>query len=220
MGFFIRTCILCLSAILLFLHQGTGLAASDFSRLFGYRAVAQRDLNQLPQWISAVRRHIKEDVSDGTCREGLFKRCRLERWLKFIDSIRSLPPKAQIEAVNRYANRNPYVLDMDNYDMEDYWAIVKEFVNNGGDCEDYAITKFFSLEWLGFAQGDMRIVILQDTNLRVPHAVMAVRLGGELLIMDNQTDAVISHEQIAHYVPLYSLNEKGWWLHMPSRMRQ
>ncbi len=215
-----KTCtiiILCLIGlnIYFFSFPRDCIASSPFAHLFGYRAVKQTDLRYLTQWTSALKRHAKQDVPNNVCKDGFFKRCQMKRWFKFINSVRHLPRRVQIREVNRYANRNPYVLDIVNYGVEDYWAIVKEFLRNGGDCEDYAITKYFSLEWLGFPMKDIRIVVLQDTNLRTPHAVMAVRMGNDILIMDNQTDDVVSHRKIAHYIPLYSLNKRHWWLHLP-----
>lgn len=99
--------------------------------------------------------------------------------------------------------------------MEDYWAIIKEFLQNNGDCEDYAITKFYSLRKLGFDNDQLRIVILQDTNLNVAHAVLAVFSADDIVILDNQVTPILSHNDIKHYTPLYSINEKGWWLHLP-----
>jgi len=157
-------------------------------------------------------------VPDGDCHEHLFNRCHLKNWYKFLDSIKDLPRRQQLEKVNRYANHKHYVLDLANYGMEDYWAIVKEFLSNGGDCEDYAITKFFSLRWLGFKNQDLRIVILQDANLRIPHAILAVFCQESVLIMDNQTQEVVPQGSIAHYIPLYSVNEQEWWLHLPPGM--
>ncbi len=190
-------------------------AASDFERMFGFKEVRQPDFRPIPQWPDVMMRHSRDDRPQRGCRESFFHKCCIKSWLRFVNSIKDRPRREQIEAVNRFGNRNPYVLDMVNYGQEDYWAIIREFLSNGGDCEDYAITKFFSLKWLGFPMDDIRIVILQDTNLRTPHAVMAVHLGDDILIMDNQTNRVISHKKIAHYVPLYSLNTKGWWLHLP-----
>lgn len=183
--------------------------------LFNYKEVHQPDMEYVPQWLSVLERHITDDVPDGNCTEGFFNRCHLMEWFSFLESIKSLPPQKQIAAVNLYANKKSYVLDITNYGLEDYWAIAKEFLDNGGDCEDYAITKFFSLRWLGFKPDMFRIVILQDTNLRIPHAVLAVNFNNDTLIMDNQSQEVLSHEKIVHYVPLFSVDEKNWWLHLP-----
>lgn len=191
------------------------LALPD-SGLFGFSQVQQNNLENLSQWLSVLERHITEDVPEGACTDSFFNRCHLKRWYGFLDSIRGLPVDEQIRAVNRYANKKRYVLDIDNYGKEDYWAVAREFFYNGGDCEDYAITKFFSLRWLNIPISDIRIVILQDTNLRISHAVLAVWTANDVLILDNQSQEVLSHSRIAHYIPLYSVNEEKWWLHLPS----
>lgn len=185
------------------------------AELFGSQQVQQNNLDNLTQWLSVLERHITEDVPEGACSDSIFNRCHLKRWVAFLGSIRDLPPQKQIDAVNDYANKKRYVLDLDNYGKEDYWAVVREFFYNGGDCEDYAITKFFSLRWLAIPVNDMRVVILQDTNLRISHAILAVWTNDDVLILDNQSQEVLSHRRIAHYIPLYSVNERHWWLHLP-----
>ena len=186
------------------------------AQLFGYRESPQVDMaTYVPHWLRVMERDIIEDVPEGNCTDSFFNRCHLKNWNAFLAKIRGLSPRQQIEAVNQYANEKDYVLDLDNYGMEDYWAIVKEFFYNGGDCEDYAITKFFSLRRLGFRDSDLRIVVLQDTNLRIPHAVLAVSYGGQVLILDNQSSEVLSQRQIFHYVPLFSVNEEGWVMYLP-----
>jgi predicted transglutaminase-like cysteine proteinase len=190
-------------------------ASTDFANLFGYTAEPQQSLDYLPQWLSVLERHVTQDVPEGNCSDTFFNRCHLKNWINFLETIKTKPLLEQINAVNLYANKKNYILDMANYGREDYWAIAREFLYNSGDCEDYAITKFFSLRWLGFDMDNLRIVILQDANLRIAHAVLAVSYNNDILILDNQTQRVVSHKTIAHYLPLYSVNEKKWWLHLP-----
>ncbi|NOR42922.1 MAG: hypothetical protein GQ572_06255 [Gammaproteobacteria bacterium] len=121
----------------------------------------------------------------------------------------------QIKLVNKYANQKEYILDIENYGIADYWATPKEFLLNSGDCEDYAIIKMLSMKWLGYDINAMRVVVVQDTNLRVAHAVMAIKNNNDIFILDNQIEEVISHADIFHYVPVYSLNEDNWWMHVP-----
>jgi len=209
--------IFCIALLLCcIVSPGTALGGTPFSRLFGYTERPQTDLTLLPQWLSVLERHLTEDLPAGSCSEKRFNTCHLEKWRDFLDSIRAKTRVEQIREVNRYANRKKYILDIDNYGVDDYWAIVREFFSNGGDCEDYAITKFFSLRWLGYDDSALRLVILQDTNLRIAHAVLAVAANRDILILDNQTGRVVSHRAIAHYQPLYSVNEKQWWLHLPT----
>lgn len=183
--------------------------------LFGSDQAQQTDIRVFSQWIQVLERHLREDVVDGDCTEPKLNRCHLAQWLAFLASIKSLPRDEQLQRVNRYANNKRYILDMDNYGVEDYWAIPREFLFTGGDCEDYAITKLFSLRWLDYPLDDLRIVVLQDTNLRIPHAVLAVARGSDIAILDNQTGEVLSHHDIVHYRPVYSINEAHWWIHLP-----
>jgi predicted transglutaminase-like cysteine proteinase len=169
-------------------------AATAFNDgLFGYSESVQPDSGAFAQWTQVLER----------------------RLLAFLDTLRARPPGEQIAAVNRYANRKRYVLDLDNYGVEDYWAIPREFLYNNGDCEDYAITKLFSLRWLGFGTDRLRIVVLQDTNLRIPHAVLAVDTRNDIVILDNQIQEVVSQHDIVHYSPVYAINEQHWWLYLP-----
>lgn len=184
--------------------------------LFGYQETPQTDIRLFKQWLDVLERHIRLDVAEGDCTETRFNQCHLREWEAFVDSIRGQPFATQLQRINDYANQKRYVLDLDNYGLEDYWAVAREFLYNGGDCEDYAITKLFSLRWLGVKTDHLRIVVLQDTNLRIPHAVLAVYAGSDILIMDNQTKQVVSHRDIVHYVPVYSINETQWWIHTPA----
>ncbi len=184
--------------------------------LFGYQESRQTNMRMFTQWLSVLERHILQDLPEADCSESRMNRCHLRQWLAFLDGIRSLPRDEQLQRVNQYANQKRYVLDIDNYALEDYWAVAREFFYNGGDCEDYAITKLFSLLWLGFPREDMRIVVLQDTNLRVPHAILAVEQAHEIFILDNQLQTVVRHRQIVHYVPVYSINQDAWWIHTPA----
>jgi predicted transglutaminase-like cysteine proteinase len=72
-----------------------------------------------------------------------------------------------------------------------------------------------SLKLLGFNVETMRIVVVQDTNQRIAHAVMSLARSDDILILDNQIEEIISHRDIYHYVPVYSVNERNWWMHLP-----
>ena len=189
--------------------------ASSKLKLFNYTEEAQTDQSMIAQWLKTLERHLKEDTPEGNCNEATFNQCHLRQWRSYLNSIKNKPRSEQIRLVNNYANKKTYVIDLQNYGVEDYWAIAREFLYNGGDCEDYALTKLFSLRWLGFETDKTRIVVVQDTNLRVGHAVLAYYDTNDVLILDNQIKEVISHNDIVHYAPLYSTNENGWWLHLP-----
>ncbi len=183
--------------------------------LFGYQESERESLNMFPQWLAVLERNIKQSAPEGNCETRRLDQCHVKNWLIFLKNIRHLPRMEQLNRVNRYANQHDYILDIDNYGIEDYWATPREFLYNNGDCEDYAITKMLSLKMLGFNMQRIRLVVLQDTNLKIPHAILAVETGADTLIMDNQIDEVISHKHILHYVPVYAVNEKKWWMFLP-----
>lgn len=190
------------------------LMAENFpTNLFGYQQTARSNIAVFPQWVDALDRHLSDNLRDGDCQGGKLNTCYMREWRLFLERIKGLPTTEQIKQVNRYANNKDYVLDLENYGLEDYWAIPREFLFNGGDCEDFAITKLMSLRWLGYAEGSLRIVVLQDTNLRIAHAVLALGTGDDILILDNQVGDVLSHQSIVHYAPVYSVSATQWWLH-------
>lgn len=183
--------------------------------LFGYKESPRSNLGLFPQWLSVLERNMKEMTPEGQCDTREFNRCNMREWLVFLQNIRHLPADEQIRKVNGYANKKEYILDLENYGVEDYWATPKQFLQNNGDCEDYAIIKMMSLKQLGFDVNKMRVVVVQDTNQRIAHAVMSIDRRNDILILDNQIEEVISHRNIFHYVPVYSVNEKNWWMHLP-----
>jgi predicted transglutaminase-like cysteine proteinase len=210
----VKTC--CIVALLLLSHNAFPVTTTD--GLFGYLEIQKTNLNLFPQWLSVLERHVLEMKAAGSCESRQFNQCHLRQWQRFLDGIRSLPVMQQIKQVNRYANEKEYTLDIENYGVADYWATPEEFLINNGDCEDYAIIKMLSMKWLGYDVNAMRIVVVQDTNLRIPHAVMAIDYDDDSLILDNQIEQVISHADIFHYVPLYSVNEHNWWMHVPKQI--
>ena len=184
--------------------------------LFGYHEIKKQNLSLFPQWLSVLERHLLGLKGSASCQQIKFNQCHLKQWQSFLSGIKHLPVEQQIKQVNKYANEKKYILDIENYGVADYWATPEEFLINSGDCEDYAIIKMLSMKWLGYDVDAMRVVVVQDTNLRIPHAIMAINNKDDILILDNQIEEVISHADIFHYVPVYSVNEKSWWMHVPN----
>ena len=182
--------------------------------LFGSSEVRSDKLSLFPKWRGALTRYFSEArLPDAPCTETAFNRCHLHQWKNFLDGLRGIDRLSQVKAVNYFFNRHPYVIDPKNYGVPDYWATPFQFLTRDGDCEDYAITKYFSLRSLGFSAGSLRIVVLQDLNLNTAHAILVVYLGSRALVLDNQVSTVVDAADIFHYQPIYSINEEHWWLH-------
>ena len=78
-----------------------------------------------------------------------------------------------------------------------------------GICEDYAISKYISLLIHRFNPDHMRIVVRQDLNLKILHAVFVVYRDGQPLIPDNQIKQVVHTSRLRHYKQIYSINQKN-----------
>jgi predicted transglutaminase-like cysteine proteinase len=192
-------------------------AAADeaaYPALFGTREVRSASLGPFQKWTGVLTRQIDErTLYDGPCTERRFNRCHLLEWRQLLRDIADSDPTAQLEAVNSFMNRAPYVTDPVNYGVPDYWATPLQFMNKDGDCEDYAIAKFMSLRQLGFRNGQMRVAVVDDLNLGIAHAILVVYLDGRAFVLDNQIARVVPAEIVRHYRPIYSINEDAWWLH-------
>ncbi len=189
-------------------------AAAPHPLLFGTREFRSSKLTKFSKWTGVMARYESEINSRRQkCRVSRVNSCALERWEKFLEDISGLPRREQVEKVNAYLNDLVYIVDPVNYGARDYWATPKQFFDRNGDCEDYAISKYISLRSLGIPASEMRVVVLNDLNLKIAHAVLVVYLNGEALILDNQISQVINADRIRHYKPIYSINEQNWWLH-------
>lgn len=203
-----------LGLALLFAFMPRDAYPASTPALFGTREVPGKNLKPFPKWTGVLDRWFKErDVPEGSCSSDKFNKCHLAEWKKFLETIKGKSRAQQIELVHLRMNSARYITDLRNYGVDDYWATPKQFLYRDGDCEDYAIAKYMSLRTLGHTPEDMRIVIVQDNNLRVAHAILVVFQDGKGLVLDNQIKSVIDQARIRHYSPFYSVNEKTWWLH-------
>lgn len=171
-----------------------------------------RPLNSLPGWLDVIDRNRNDPVFE------LKKRLiRNITWGALKEQAESLDTLEKLRKVNSYWNQNPYREDQDNWGKADYWAIPAQFIVKSGDCEDYAIAKYFTLKELGVDPASMRIVVLRDTIRNLAHAVLAVYLNGDIYILDNVTNIVLSHKRIRNYQPQFSVNEQGRWTHIKGK---
>lgn len=124
----------------------------------------------------------------------------------------------RLDMVNLWVNSRLRYLE-DRYG--DHWADAQETLRNGyGDCEDYAIAKMALLARLGVPKDDMFLVVLTDKD-QVDHAVLAVREGGELFVLDNRTDRLQRASEIADYLPRLSYSGPyGWTYGRPAAARE
>ncbi len=203
--------------------SGQPAEAEELSRqsFWNSREVASSNLGPFWKWRSVLERYSKEMAADAGqhCSSSLFSDCPYEQWRGFLAEMDGNERWGQLVAVNSFVNARSYLTDERNWGVKDYWATPGEFMARSGDCEDYAIAKYLSLKELGWAEGNLRIVVVRDSKLRVPHAVLVVAYGGRRWVLDNQTDQVNETVEVEHYRPVFSINETSWWHHLPDNSR-
>ncbi|RMD64141.1 MAG: hypothetical protein D6826_03215 [Alphaproteobacteria bacterium] len=191
-------------------------AAGGVPGLFGSREFRSDSLKGLPQWTRVLQVMAREQPAFDACVQNA-ARCvtpTLRNWRRIMTQATGLDRKAQIKAVNDFFNRWPYKEDTALYGRSEYWATPSEFMARSGDCEDYAIAKYFALRQLGFSQDEMRIVILMDQIRGIGHAVLAIYDEGETVILDSLSNLIVSDQRYKHYLPQYSMNETTRWAHV------
>lgn len=193
---------------------------TQYPPIFGTREIEKDGLGPFKKWSVVLERYTAErNLETAPCDSGLFTRCYLQDWRKFLAGLQGKPLMEKLAEVNSYMNEHRYITDPVNWGVPDYWEVPREFFQKDGDCEDYAIAKYLSLRILGVPPDMLRLVVLQDENLRVPHAILVVYVNGTALVLDNQFGRVVQADRIQHYRPIYSVNENHWWLHARQRNR-
>lgn len=198
-------------------------SALDPPRPSYFNSVEMRSSNLKPfkKWNSALARYGKESAvrKKGKCLSRNLDICDYNDWIGFLETLKSKDKLSQIRAVNQRFNRAKYITDKSNWGQNDFWNSPAEFMQNFGDCEDYAIIKYLSLQHLGFPEDDLRVVAVKDLNLKVGHAILVVfwadpRNGNRrALVLDNQIKKVVDARAIRHYQPVFSINKEHWWRH-------
>jgi predicted transglutaminase-like cysteine proteinase len=211
----IASCLL-LSACVLAVGLGLSFPASagdaSFARIFGTVSF-QRPMKVFGQWIDVQKRNRARSIYAGSP----LKLRSNETTATLLSKAGQMSGMQRLRFINTFWNRYPYVTDIKNWGKQDYWAIPSEFVARCGDCEDYAIVKYYTLLELGQPVGTMRIVVLKDTLRKLAHAVLAVEEGGSIYILDNVSNAIVSHDRLSHYVPAYSLNRDNAFVHIKGK---
>ena len=198
-------------------------------RIFGNIEIYSPDVAPFWKWTTMLARYHDElRHARHVCRDGEWSGaysaevgyeggCEPAEWRDLVNELRGLDLRAKLDRVNAEINRHPYVRSIDNWGDPNHWETPFEFLKVGGQCQDYAITKYLLLRAAGVDEDDLRVVVVRDMNLQLDHAILVVFADGGALVLDNQIARVVPATLIHHYRPYYSINEAGWWRHIPVR---
>jgi len=180
------------------------------------------DAALMPDWSATMVRQQNQSPSLEACLINKDDCPSFYRGLRHILlKAEALPPNEQVLLINRYVNRKRYKddraarLETDLAEKpvkyRSRWSTVEEFMRRGGDCEDFATTKYYLLRQLGFAVDQLRVVVTWDRHARGHHAVLAVKNENEVLLLES--DDTIRRGKRHAFRFIYSVNEHSIWDH-------
>jgi predicted transglutaminase-like cysteine proteinase len=140
---------------------------------------------------------------------------RLILWEELIRHDKNTTDLQKLDKVNKFFNRMEFVNDIDLWGVKDYWATPIQFIcKSAGDCEDFAIAKYFTLKAMGVAEEKLNITYVKALQYNMHHVVLTYysKPGVEPLILDNLIDTIENASKRTDLVPIFSFNGTGLWL--------
>ncbi len=151
-------------------------------------------------------------------RHGASAAARLRQWRELVAQIHGLPEETRVERVNRFFNRIPSRTDLAHWGQNDYWATPQELlISNGGDCEDFALAKYFTLRAAGVPNDRLRVTYVRAwiarENRMESHMVLAYYPfpDADPLILDNLVAEVRPASERKDLTPTMGFNAEGLW---------
>jgi predicted transglutaminase-like cysteine proteinase len=140
---------------------------------------------------------------------------RFTAWEELIHNDKSPSDREKLSKVNHFYNsRIRFVSDIELWGAQDYWATPIEFLcKNAGDCEDFAIAKYFTLKAMGVAEEKLNIAYVKAIQYNIAHMVLTYysEPGAEPLVLDNLIDSIDPASRRTDLMPVFSFNGSGLW---------
>lgn len=130
-------------------------------------------------------------------------------------TARGLPERDKLEAVNDFFNRVPFAEDLAHWGKDDYWATPLELLaSHGGDCEDYATAKYFTLIEVGVPEDRLRLTYAKAAGYDQSHMVLTYYEEPRAvpLVLDNLEPRILPASERDNLTPVYSFNGSRLWL--------
>ncbi|TYO69355.1 hypothetical protein DQ397_004787 [Pseudomonas sp. CK-NBRI-02] len=141
---------------------------------------------------------------------------RIDAWQQLLATQQQGSELERLRQVNLFFNQQlRYVEDIDLWRDIDYWATpIQSLIKGAGDCEDYAIAKYFSLRRMGIPSEKLRITYVKALRQNRAHMVLTYYSTPQAqpLVLDSLMDAIKPADERTDLLPVYAFNGEGLWL--------
>ncbi|MGI9482945.1 MAG: transglutaminase-like cysteine peptidase [Hyphomicrobiales bacterium] len=153
------------------------------------------------------------------------------RWRKFVLKeafLETVETKLEtIQYVNTTINASVrYASDYRHFHKTDFWATAETTLAEGGDCEDFALLKSTTLDWLGWPVFRKHLLIgvlhREPPRLDEAHAVLIIEFENDPThwVMDSIGDTLIPLSEFK-FTPLHAVDSQtGLRLFLKTRKRR
>lgn len=141
---------------------------------------------------------------------------RLIAWENLIRQDKSSNDLDKLKKTNHFFNSKiRFVNDNEVWGVKDYWATPIEFIcKSAGDCEDFAIAKYFTLKAMGIPDEKLKITYVKALQYNIHHMVLTYYRNPEAepLVLDNLVDSINPASKRTDLAPIFSFNGSGLWM--------
>lgn len=194
------------------------------------KAIFNVHVNVPDMWFAMVGRHDLLMQNDNN-------REAFQTWMKQFDGLKGKDIAEKARAVDAAIDTQiTYATDPETSQKADYWSSPMETLQiKKGDCEDFAILKYYTLRELGVPADKMFVVAVGKDGGELDHATLMVNTRDVsflrsqwegfkqkvfnstpdshyvILDNDNSPDGKLVEARDSHYEAHYAMNEKGLW---------
>lgn len=155
-------------------------------------------------------------------RWGVASAQKFNDWRELVSNRSTESDAERLKRANQFFNRQiQFGDDPTIWNSPDYWATPMETLGKGaGDCEDFVIAKYFSLQLMGVVPDKLRLTYVKarigsgEAAISQAHMVLAyyAQPDAEPLILDNLIGDIRPASRRPDLSPVFSFNSDGIWV--------
>ena len=133
---------------------------------------------------------------------------RIYNFYNFFKEAKDFDELKKLNRVNNYINRI-----IGKGDESNEWITPKEFLIRGrGDCEDYAITKYFALKKLNIDTKKLYLSVVKVKGSPSYHMVLLYIRNNNIMVLDNLSWKLVSLKKRKNLKFYYAFNQYGSYI--------